>query len=208
VNGRNRSVFLRIGIALSFVVAGFVILQGPARRLETGTSVRLLKAVGAHNVTQTQGVLITVVPSHHAPFQALLAPSCSALASILTIMCLGLLSANSPRGKRVVALGVACGTVAAGNIVRIAASVGIGLVFGRPSLILFHDVAGSIFGLGYTLAGYLIMLHILLPKRRPAVGFVPGSASAFLAGPGDDPTSSREPLPLFGSSPRRLLSRT
>src|SRR5207244_4818418 len=89
------------------------------------------------------------------------------------LACLGLLVPSKPRRKRYLALVLACGSVAVGNIVRIAGSVGVGLVWGRPSLILFHDVAGSIFGLAYTLAGYLIMLHVLLPRRGSVPAFVP-----------------------------------
>jgi exosortase/archaeosortase family protein len=179
MNDRNRSVFLRIALVLAAVVVVFVIFQRPVRQMETGAAVWLLKALGAHNINQAKGVTIEVFPSHQDPFRALVAPSCSALASILTIACLGLLAPNT-RGKRFTALSVACLSVAVGNIIRIAASVGIGLVFGRSSLILFHDVVGSIFGLAYTLAGYLIMLHILLPKRSTVPGFV-NSAPASIA---------------------------
>jgi exosortase/archaeosortase family protein len=168
MSGRNRAVFVRIAIVLVAVGVDFAIFQQPVRRLETGAAIWLLKALGAHNVNQSQGVIIEVFPAHHDPFRALVAPSCSALASILTIACLGLLAPHRSGSRRFVALAVACATVAVGNIVRIAASVGVGFIFGRSSLILFHDLVGSIFGLGYTLAGYLIMLHILLPKRRPA----------------------------------------
>ena len=171
MSDRNRAVVVRIALVLLVVVAGFVIFQEPMRRAEAGAAVWLLHSLGEANVTQ-QGAIISVFPSGHAAFRALVAPSCSAFASILTIACLGLLASTSTRRRRTLALVVACSTVAAGNIIRIAASVGIGFVSGRSSLILFHDVAGSIFGLAYTLVGYLISLHILLPKHRPAPGFV------------------------------------
>jgi hypothetical protein len=63
-----------------------------------------------------------------------------------------------------VATGAAVGTVVAGNILRISASLAVGLVAGRTSLVLFHDWVGSMFGFGYTLGGYVLLLYLLLPS--------------------------------------------
>ena len=190
MNARNRRVFLRVGSVLAAVVVDFVLFQRPFRQAETGAAVWLLKTLGARGVVQ-RGAIIEVLPAHREAFRALVAPSCSALASVLTVACLGLPASNTSRGRRSLAILVACGTVAAGNVLRIAASVGVGFVYGRSSLILFHDVAGSIFGLGYTLAGFLIMLHVLLPKN-------PGKAAFGTDAYGfETPERAGRPLPGF-----------
>ena len=71
-------------------------------------------------------------------------------------------------GRRIGALACALGCVLAGNVLRIAGSIAVGLVHGKASLVLFHDWVGSLFAFGYTLGGYLLMLFLLLP-RDPAV---------------------------------------
>ena len=96
--------------------------------------------------------------------------SAETLASVLAISCLAFLARTYPLRRRVVAVSAAIASVVLGNVVRIAGSIGVGLISGRSSLVLFHDWVGSIFGLAYTLFGYLIMLYILLPPEsaRPA----------------------------------------
>ena len=90
--------------------------------------------------------------------------------ALAPISCLSFLARSYPWGRRLVAVSAAIGSVVIGNILRIAGSIAMGLVAGRSSLVLFHDWVGSIFGLAYTLFGYLIMLYILLPPEpaRPA----------------------------------------
>ena len=61
--------------------------------------------------------------------------------------------------------------VAIGNVLRITASVGMGLVAGRASLVLFHDWVGSLFAFAYILGGYILMISLLLP--RPAAVLLP-----------------------------------
>jgi len=66
------------------------------------------------------------------------------------------------------ATSIAVGLVIFGNIVRIALSIGVGIFFGRGSLILFHDWAGSTFTFIYTLGGFMVMLILLMDKTSPA----------------------------------------
>ena len=39
-----------------------------------------------------------------------------------------------------------------------------GLRYGPDGLVLFHDWLGTMFGLLYTLAGFLLMLYLMLPS--------------------------------------------
>ena len=56
--------------------------------------------------------------------------------------------------------------IVACNVVRIAASVWVGLRFGAGDLVLFHNSVGTLFALAYTLIGFLFMLYLMLPKRQ------------------------------------------
>lgn len=166
---RSRRVLLRMAGVIAVCGFGFLLLQHPARHLEAEASAGLLRLCGAGGVSVAagSGSAITVVPDSHAPFRAIVTPSCSALASGLAI---GALASLAPvrrrrdRTRRLVATGAAVGTVVAGNILRISASLAVGLVAGRTSLVLFHDWVGSMFGFGYTLGGYVLLLYLLLPS--------------------------------------------
>jgi carbamoyl-phosphate synthase large subunit len=143
---------------------GFVLLQTPARQAEARASAAIFHLVGDDRVRIAGPTSIEVLPPRHQPFRAVVTPSCSSIGSLIALACLGALA--PPSRKRNAAVVAAMGTVAAGNVVRIAASLAIGLASGRQSLILFHDWVGSIFGFGYTLGGYLLLLHLLLPRPR------------------------------------------
>jgi hypothetical protein len=56
--------------------------------------------------------------------------------------------------------------VFAGNVLRLAGSLGFGLWVGERSLVLFHDWVGTVFTYAYTLGGYLVMLSMLLAARQ------------------------------------------
>jgi len=155
---------MRILAIVAVAAAGFVLLQAPARHLEAEASAGFFRLVGDERVRVADATSIEVLPARHAPFRAVVTSSCSSIGSLIALACLGALVPRSRR--RNVAVILAMATVACGNIARIAASLGIGLVAGRPSLILFHDWVGSIFGFAYTLGGYLLLLHLLLPGRH------------------------------------------
>lgn len=166
------STFLRIGLMVAAVLAGFALLQEPARRAETEIAGALLGLFAADRVEVVLNYSIQVFPAGGDAFRAELTPSCSSLASMLVLGCLGLLSPPHPR--RYLAILVALTAVAAGNIARIVASVGIGLLAGRGSLVLFHDWVGSAFTFLYIVGGYILMVYILLPREHG----LPGIAGA------------------------------
>ena len=155
---------------LAAVLAAFALLDGPVRGVEAGAAVDLLHALGAPTravqVRAPSG--IAVFPARSAPFLAVVTPSCSALGSLLALTLLGLFVPARYRLRRPAALACALVLVAAGNVVRIAASVAVGLAVGTGSLVLFHDWVGSLFAFAYTLGGYLLMLFLLLPRRSDA----------------------------------------
>jgi exosortase/archaeosortase family protein len=161
---RARRVIARMAVVLLVSVAGFTLGHGMVRRLETGTAIALVHPLSAR-VFRPSATSIGVVPVSGRPFQAVVTPSCSSLSSVLAIIGLG--SLCPPSRRRTAAVLAAAATVAAGNVVRIAASVAVGIAAGRGSLILFHDWVGSVFAFAYTLGGYILMLSVLLPRSSP-----------------------------------------
>jgi carbamoyl-phosphate synthase large subunit len=140
----------------------FILLQHLARDGETWLATWLTAHLTGGSVDST-GSLIYVRPAHHRAFSALVSPSCSSLASVLALGCLAAVTPHPSVPRRLAAVGLAIAVVVAGNLVRIAASISIGLAAGSSSLVLFHDWVGSMFGFAYTVGGYLLMLWALLP---------------------------------------------
>jgi carbamoyl-phosphate synthase large subunit len=154
-------------MVIAAVAGGFVLLQHASRRIETALAVDLVRLTGTTRVAVVNGTDAVVVPHGGSPFLAVVSPSCSALASVLAIACLAFLVPRTSRARRLGALGAAVALVFVGNIVRIAASLGAGVLRGRGTLVLFHDAVGSMFAFGYILAGYILMLYLLLPNDPP-----------------------------------------
>lgn len=166
MTSRTAAVLLRPVVVIGLVLLAFALCNAPFRRFEAGIATALLHALDLTTSPRVQVLpptSIAVFPERAGPFVAVLNPSCSALSALLTIV---FLAWFTPRGRplrRLLALGCALGAVLAGNVLRIAGSVAIGLYHGKASLVLFHDWVGSLFAFGYTLGGYLLMLFLLLP---------------------------------------------
>jgi exosortase/archaeosortase family protein len=170
VNRQRWLVWLRVAFVVVTTPLLFVLLEGPARRFELVLDVGAMRLVGITGVPLEVGTSALLRPAHHAEFWVYLSPSCSSLASILTLGCLVLaVPRRVVAGRsRLVAFLAASAAIFLGNLLRIDLSIGAGLVAGRSVLVLFHDWAGSIFGFGYTMGGFIVMLWLLLPNRRLA----------------------------------------
>lgn len=164
---RARRVYVAVRLLVVVVVstAGFVLLQGSVRRAEASISAGLLERLGADRIEVVSATSVQVQPSGEAPIRALITPSCSATASLLAISTLAWVTPRRGRGRRAASAAAALATIFVGNIIRIAASIALGYVVGRASLVLFHDWVGSIFTFAYTLGGFMLMLHLLLPAK-------------------------------------------
>lgn len=165
----------RLGITLHKVlivsltaVLAFALFQEGMRAFETRAALALLSAVGVQNVRGVDATSVLVVSGDQPAFLVLITASCSSLASLVAMGCLGPLAPRGSPGRRSVAVLSAACVIAIGNVVRIAASIAVGLVAGRASLILFHDWVGSMFTFIYTMSGYILMLTLLLPKDERA----------------------------------------
>lgn len=168
MSSRVKSVLLRTALMVVAIFVIFAVLQGPVRHAEARAVVWLLHTLGSDRTGMAGPTTMYVVPHGKPSFLAVLTPACSSLASVLAMTGLTLLARTSTRGRRLAALGVAMAAIAGGNILRMAGSLAIGLFAGRTSLVLFHDSVGNVFSFAYTLAGYILLLFLLLPARGGA----------------------------------------
>ena len=150
------------------VTVGFIVLKDPFREFEAALSVKLLQVFGASGVFSSPGATIAIFPRHGPAFLALVTPSCSSITAVLAVLALGLVAPHHDRVRKASAIAVALSLVVLGNVLRIAASVAVGIVAGRSSLVLFHNWVGGLFTFGYILGAYIFFLFLLLPRSRPA----------------------------------------
>lgn len=161
-------VYLRVGVIIGIVLVGFIGLKDPFRRFEARAAAWFLRHLGAGNVGPVFGPDVAVFPTHQQAFVAVVTPSCSSLAAMLAVVTLGSVAPHRDRTRKFTALAIAGAVVVAGNVLRIAAALAVGLVAGRASLVLFHDWIGGLFTFVYILGAYILFLFLLLPRERPA----------------------------------------
>lgn len=154
----------RLVALLGFVLVTFALLQEPVREAETRAATGLLRAAGIDGVEVVSQSTVAV-SSVRGSFRAIVSPSCSALASLLALVCLASLAPGYPAGRKLAAGAAAVSAVVVGNLLRIAASLAVGVSAGGSTLVLFHDSIGNVFSFGYTLGGYILMLWVLLPAQ-------------------------------------------
>ncbi len=168
-----RHAFLRVFVVLFISIAGFLLIESPFRVGESHVVAALLGLVGADSTRVPYDTVIEIFPSDGPSLLASITMSCSSLSSLLAIACLAFLGPNRLRRRWWSALGVALVVVALGNILRIALSLGTGLLAGRDALILFHDWVGGVFAFIYTLGGYILFLYLVLPRHGRPLGAEP-----------------------------------
>jgi exosortase/archaeosortase family protein len=173
-----RRAIPRALIIVAASVAGFVLLQHPARMIESHAVAALLSVAGAHGTHVLLGTYIEVLPAKHDVLVASVTPSCSSLASLLAISCVAAISGVGSRSRRLTALCVALAVIAIGNVLRMATSLGVGFIAGRSVLVLFHNWVAGMFTFAYVLAGYALFLYLVLPKRRRTGAARPTTATS------------------------------
>jgi exosortase/archaeosortase family protein len=164
MRARRRAAFVRVAAVIAGTIGGFAFLQLFVRRFETYAATAAIHALGIPRAHVLPPTSIQVFPHDATPFRAVITPSCSSAASIVALTCLALLAPRHAGARRITSLLLAVSVVLAGNIARIASSIGVGVVAGRSSLVLFHDWVGSAFTFAYTLGGFVLMLFFQLPE--------------------------------------------
>lgn len=165
---RRGEVVAAVTLCVAVALVGFRLLTGPLRDLEAA-GVVLLDRLAAVRVGVVGDHLLQVLPAGSLPFRAQLTPFCSALVSLLALGTIAVFVLRGPLWRRLAAFAVAGSCVLAANMLRIAVSVWVGSRFGSPALVLFHDWVGTAFGLAYTMAGFLLMLYLLLPSATARI---------------------------------------
>jgi exosortase/archaeosortase family protein len=159
----------RVVLGMIFIVGstalGYVLLQTRARHLEARACVFVLWHLGVRHISVIDQTSILIRPHNTFAFIATITPSCSALSSVLVLVCLGSLLPQRRRGTRVLAILAGVAVVTIGNLVRIGSAIAVGSRFGPSAQVLFHDWVGAIFAFAYTLCGFILMLFIHLPPR-------------------------------------------
>jgi carbamoyl-phosphate synthase large subunit len=165
---RRLEVFtaITLGVALAFV--GFALLNGPLRDLEVLAVLALLSPLGDRS-SAVHGHVFQLLPDSHNAFRAELTPYCSSLISLLALAAIALFVLHGSWPRRLLALGAAMTVVLCCNVLRVTASLLMGYQFGDRTLVLFHDWAGTLFALAYTMGGFFLMLFLLLPSASARI---------------------------------------
>ena len=158
-------------------IVGFILLQHPARVIESHAVAGLLSLAGAHGTHVVLGTNIDVEPAEHGLVLASLTPACSSIAALLAITSIALASGAATRSRRFAALGIALAVIAVGNILRMAAVLAVGIFAGRSVLVMFHDWVAGMFTFASVLGGYVLFLYLVLPDRRRAAAAAGGAAA-------------------------------
>ena len=173
--GATGAARISVPVHFALVTVGigvaFALFEVPFRHLEVLAATGLCHLFGFTGIRDPVQSYMLVQPSVHAPFWVEIAPTCSSLASILSFV--GLASFVAPRARREIsslrfwgAVSLAVTVLFVGNLLRIVFSMLVGLMAGRISLVLFHDWVGSVFGFASLLAGWVLLLWLILPADR------------------------------------------
>ena len=165
--------FTALFLCTAVTIVGFVLLKGPMRSLEIAAVLAILRA--GSRLTEISGYAIQALPPHQFPFRVEVTPYCSSLVAILALAGIAGFVLPGPRLRRLGAFAAASLLVLACNIVRIAASIWVGIRYGAGDLVLFHNWVGTLFALAYTLLGFIFMLFLMLPKTQERADFPKGS---------------------------------
>ncbi len=167
MSGRRRRVFGALALALLLAVGGFELLTGPARNLEMAMVMELLRPVGGR--ASVVGTYFQLLPPDQEAFRAQLTPYCSSLIPVLALAAIGLFILSGTWPRRLLAVSLAAALVMGCNVLRIGGSLWMGYEFGGGALVLFHDWIGTFFALVYTMAGFFLMLFLLLPSATAKI---------------------------------------
>jgi len=168
MNRRRLVVSTSIGIALLVAVGGFYLLTDPVRRIEVAMVMALFRPVGSR-ADVVDGVLFQMLPPDQEAFRAELTPYCSALIPVLALTCIGFFVLSGPWRRRLLGVAAAAALIVLCNVLRIGGSLWMGYEFGGNALFLFHDWIGTFFALAYTMAGFFLMLYVLLPSASASI---------------------------------------
>lgn len=168
MNRRRTEVFSALAMGITVAFVGFYLLSGPVRDLEVMAVLGLLAPFG-ERASVVNGYVFQVLPPDHAAFRAELSPYCSSLIAMLALAVIAIFVLHGPWPRRLFAMSIAMSAILACNVLRVTGSVWVGYHFGDGALVLFHDWAGTLFALVYTMAGFFLMLFLILPSAKARI---------------------------------------
>jgi exosortase/archaeosortase family protein len=168
MNRRRVEVFSALGLGIALAFVGFYALTGPMRDLEVMAVLALMAPLG-ERASAVNGHVFQVLPPTHDAFRAELTPYCSSLIAVLALAAIAIFVLHGPWPRRLFALSAAVTVILCCNVLRVTGSLWMGYRFGDRALVLFHDWAGTLFGLAYTMGGFFLMLFLLLPSAKAQI---------------------------------------
>ena len=168
MNRRRTEVFTALALGIGLAFAGFYLLSDAVRDLEVMAVLGMLAPLN-ENASVVNGHVFQVLPPDHAAFRAELTPYCSSLIAVLALAVIAIFVLHGPWARRLFAMSAAMTAILACNVLRVTGSVWIGYHFGDRALVLFHDWAGTLFALAYTMAGFFLMLYLILPSAKARI---------------------------------------
>jgi exosortase/archaeosortase family protein len=168
VSARRLRVFSALSMALAVAMGGFYLLTDATRRLEALLVMGVLRPAGSR-ASVVDGSIFQLLPPDQDAFRAQLTPYCSSLIPILALITIGMFILHGTWARRLVSVTTAAALVLLCNIARISGSLWMGYEFGGNALVLFHDWIGTFFALVYTMAGFFLMLYLLLPSATAQI---------------------------------------
>jgi len=166
---KRRRAIIGAGLAGAIGIAfgGFFGLSDPLRDVEQQLVLTLLHA--GVRVQMYGDHYFQVLPHSSGAFRAQLTPFCSSLVPVLALAAIAAFVLHGPVFRRAIAFSCAAAVIVFCNVLRVAGSVWIGLEVGAGGLVLFHDWIGTLFGIGYTMLGFFLMLFLMLPKATVSI---------------------------------------
>ncbi|HZB19404.1 MAG TPA: exosortase/archaeosortase family protein [Blastococcus sp.] len=165
---RRFAVLVELLVAVAICLLGYRYGATWFKEHEASWTVAILRLLGEDRVSDA-------IPGHILMFRAggevldgEVTTSCSSILTVIGLVALTVAVLRKRRLHAVYGLAVGLVAVVVANDLRLIASTLAGLHWGKPAMILFHDWVGTIWTLGFTLIGFLIMVWVTLPNRERA----------------------------------------
>ena len=155
----------RVAIALGSVWGAFGLLSEWWRMAEAQLVVMTLRLVGIGE-PERAGDQILVLGGPGMPFSAQVGPWCSSLGVVLVLLAYTTIVAAGDSGRRRRAFIRGAALVVIGNLVRIGATIVVGVTSGPGSIESFHDGLGAGFAVLYVLVGFAVFVGTLPNPTR------------------------------------------
>jgi exosortase/archaeosortase family protein len=161
---RVGNIVARLIAATAFVWAGFSMSVDRWRSGEATVVVWFLHFVGVDSPKRVGDQILVVAGVGHT-FSVNIGWWCSSLGMVLAFGAFAMIVASGDRRRRWRAFGLGAGLIVSCNLVRIAATVLVGVRFGPGSIEAFHDGVATWFAVLFVLGGFGLFVSSLAGGR-------------------------------------------